>query len=294
MNIQKAAFYLNKTAIPSLKSPFHQKIYWFQYHPTAPKSTLHAHRHTFFEVHFVLEGEAHYLFEDGDSCLVQENEYILIAPSVVHTLRDRSKTKRKFSFAFAIDSANALGSALVSTFSSQSFTHGTFGSSLHQLFNEAISVSENPTPLTSHRLQGIAFGVTEELLRLQGGLPKNVVLPEEKQIDLRIPRAKRYVTDNIRRNFTLADVAAAVYLSEKQLTRIFLQTEGISLKDFIKNEKLKEAKELLSASDTPLRNVSEMLGFSNEYNFIRFFKDAEGIPPGQFRKIIKNKEHSTK
>ena len=62
---------------------------------------------------------------------------------------------------------------------------------------------------------------------------------------------------------------------------------------YAKNEKLKEAKNILSASDTPLRNVSEMLGFSNEYNFIRFFKETEGIPPGQFRKILKNKEQIT-
>ena len=102
MNIQKASFYLNKTAIPTLKAPFHQKIYWFQYHPNAPKSNLNAHRHTFFEVHFILEGEARYTFEYGDSCTVRENEYLLIAPSVVHTLHDRSQTKRKFSFAFAI------------------------------------------------------------------------------------------------------------------------------------------------------------------------------------------------
>ena len=273
-----------------MKTPFHQKIYWFQYHPNAPKSNLNAHRHTFFEVHFILEGETRYTFEYGDECTVSENEYVLIAPSVVHTLHDRSQTKRKFSFAFAIENHNELSSALITAFSSRPFTHGTFGPSLHKLFNEALAVSEVPTPLTPHRLQGIAFGVTEELLRLQGGLPKSIVLPEEKQIDLRIPRAKRYVTDNIRRNFTLADVAAAVYLSEKQLTRIFLQAEGITLKDFIKTEKLKEAKNILSASDTPLRNVSEMLGFSNEYNFIRFFKDTEGIPPGQFRKILKNKE----
>lgn len=292
MNIQKAAFYLNKIAIPPLKTPFQQKFYWFQYHPTAPKSNLNAHRHTFFEVHFILEGEARYSFEGGGSCTVRENEYLLISPRVVHTLQDRSQTKRKFSFAFSLDTSSALGSALFSAFSAAPISHGAFGAPLRKLFEEALMISEFPTPLTPHRLQGIAFGVTEELLRLQGGLPKNTVLPEEKQIDPRIPRAKRYVTDNIRRNFTLADVAAAVYLSEKQLTRIFLQAEGITLKDFIKNEKLKEVKNLLAASDAPLRNVSEELGFSNEYNFIRFFKDTEGITPGQFRKIIKNKEQN--
>ena len=63
--------------------------------------------------------------------------------------------------------------------------------------------------------------------------------------------------------------------------------------EFIRSERLKEAKKELTESNAPLKSVSEALGWSNEYNFIRFFKDTEGIPPGQFRKIIMNREQRT-
>ena len=45
---------------------------------------------------------------------------------------------------------------------------------------------------------------------------------------------------------------------------------------------------LLSSGDL-LAVIAEKLGFSCEYNFIRFFKSVEGMTPAHFRRIAQAK-----
>jgi AraC-like DNA-binding protein len=50
--------------------------------------------------------------------------------------------------------------------------------------------------------------------------------------------------------------------------------------------KLKRAKELLTGSDMPIKELARHLGFSSEYYFSTVFKLHEGVPPGTFRTIM--------
>ena len=154
--------------------------------------------------------------------------------------------------------------------------------------NYALEIAEKPTLLTSFRVKDAVFAIIDDLVQTMGGIGK-ISFATHSGVDTRVEVAKRYILDNIRRPFTIFDVASNVYLSEKQLSRIFIEQENISVSAYIKQEKLKEAKNLLSISDEPLKNISETLGWSSEYNFIRFFRNAEGVPPGVFRRIIRNK-----
>ena len=139
-------------------------------------------------------------------------------------------------------------------------------------------------------MQNCVFAVIDELVRASGEvLPREFSEPPLQLKDQRVSQAKMYITDNIRRGFTLSEVSAIVHLSEKQLSRLFLKQEGESIFSFIQSIRLAEAKKLLESSDAPLRDIAEALGWSSEYNFIRFFKTAEGMPPGAYRKSLINR-----
>lgn len=290
MNIRKAERNLNRTVLPETDAPLRMKIYWFQYHHEAPREKASLHHHTFFEVHFVRSGSVSYRFEDGTLLSLSAGEWVLIAPEIPHIVKETSSHFQKFSLGFSFEDIkeNPLTETVTALFQSASFTHGKDTPSCERLFSETLRTAEEMTPLSPYRIRNIVFALVEELVRACGGLQKSAASsfasPSE---DIRVLRAKRYITDNIRRSFTSADVAANVHLSEKQLCRVFLESEGESVADFIRREKLKEAKSLLRTSDAPLKAISEALGHSSEYNFIRFFKNAEGMPPGAFRKITR-------
>lgn len=96
-------------------------------------------------------------------------------------------------------------------------------------------------------------------------------------------RAKRYIWDHVDQSVKVCDVAAEVHLSVRQLERIFYAGEGISIAEMIDRARLNRARELLSDPALTVLEVSERLSFSNEYNFIRFFKRLEGVTPGKYR-----------
>jgi len=59
---------------------------------------------------------------------------------------------------------------------------------------------------------------------------------------------------------------------------------GKSLSDYVLQQKMERAKELLRTSDEPLSTLAERLGFSGQSHFCRVFKDRVGLTPARFRR----------
>lgn len=94
---------------------------------------------------------------------------------------------------------------------------------------------------------------------------------------------KRYVREHIQEDIYIADIAKQVYLNEQYLMRLFKKTTGISILEFITNERLWLAKELLSNTDYPINRVAGMVGYGNYSYFTKLFKRNTGLTPQGFR-----------
>ena len=117
------------------------------------------------------------------------------------------------------------------------------------------------------------------------GVATGVVQPHETE-DHRLSIAKQYIEDNIERSISLSELAAYCYLSEKQLTRIFRQGEGVSAAEYVRQRRCRKIEELLAGSDLTLCAISEQMGFSSEYYFNAFYKKYAGMTPGAYRKSV--------
>ena len=104
--------------------------------------------------------------------------------------------------------------------------------------------------------------------------------------DPRIQLVKQYVKDNIAENINTEELASYCRISEKHLERIFLQSEGKTLMTFVREQKCREIEKLLADSSLSIKQISEMMNFSNEYYFNAFFKKHSGMPPGAYRKTV--------
>jgi AraC-like DNA-binding protein len=110
--------------------------------------------------------------------------------------------------------------------------------------------------------------------------------PSTAAYDTRIIKAKKYIEDNPHIFLTCDEVARYCNLSAKQLGRLFLQYENVSLLAFIHGQKIEDAKKLIRETDELFETISEKLGFSSVNYFGKFFTKHTGITPGDFRKII--------
>ncbi len=112
-------------------------------------------------------------------------------------------------------------------------------------------------------------------------------------IDERVPFAN-WVADMIRHRIRggdmesdehlLKDVCSAMNISRWTLNRK-LQGEGGSFSAILKRVRMTEACRLLEEGEHPLQNISDMVGFSSQSAFNRFFKANTNMTPLAYRNI---------
>ena len=64
------------------------------------------------------------------------------------------------------------------------------------------------------------------------------------------------------------------------------ETTGYSVIEFFNKIKVDRAKELIIEGDKKIKEVAQVLGFTDEFYFSRIFKKIEGTSPSKF--YIKN------
>jgi AraC-like DNA-binding protein len=83
---------------------------------------------------------------------------------------------------------------------------------------------------------------------------------------------------------SLRSLAKKHFISEKSLSRSFVKTFGIKISEFILEQVMQRAKYLLENTDMTVADIADELGYSNDYNFSRTFKNMYGVYPAMFRR----------
>ncbi|QHS59989.1 helix-turn-helix domain-containing protein [Chitinophaga agri] len=83
---------------------------------------------------------------------------------------------------------------------------------------------------------------------------------------------------------SLRSLAKKHFINEKSLSRAFSKTFGVKISDFILEQVMQRAKYLLENTDMTVADIADELGYSNDYNFSRTFKNMYGAYPAMSRK----------
>ena len=94
-----------------------------------------------------------------------------------------------------------------------------------------------------------------------------------------------YISGNITRNLKVNAIARHFGYNEKYLSRYFRELSGISLKQYITNQKIEYANFLLADTNLTINEISHTLGFSDYHNFIRVYKSVTAMTPTEYRRI---------
>jgi len=98
-----------------------------------------------------------------------------------------------------------------------------------------------------------------------------------------VDAACRYLSAKLAHPPSLAQVARAVNTSEKRLAHAFRSQLGISMAEFIRQERLRCAARLLRETTLSITQVAEELGYSSSANFATAFRMHTGQTPSNFR-----------
>jgi AraC family transcriptional regulator len=98
-----------------------------------------------------------------------------------------------------------------------------------------------------------------------------------------------YIHANLDHALSLSDLAEIVQLGPRQFFRKFSSTFGTTPHQYILNERVAQAKELI-AKGRMFVDIAGKLGFANQSHFSGAFRKVTGMPPGQFRRSLSNLE----
>ena len=96
---------------------------------------------------------------------------------------------------------------------------------------------------------------------------------------------KEYIAENLPDSkLHLENIADEVHVTYSHLSRIFKQSEGINVSEYITKMRIERAMRLLRATSDPISLVSDQVGYSSPYYFSACFKRIVGQTPSEYRK----------
>ncbi|WET08503.1 MULTISPECIES: helix-turn-helix domain-containing protein [unclassified Pseudomonas] len=95
--------------------------------------------------------------------------------------------------------------------------------------------------------------------------------------------AKQLILANLGESLTIADLAQACALSRSHFSRAFKCTTGLSPQEWIRQQRIQRAKELITGSSLSLTQISLECGFCDQAHFCHMFTRSEGVNPMTWR-----------
>lgn len=92
-----------------------------------------------------------------------------------------------------------------------------------------------------------------------------------------------YIHQNLTQKIQVNELCRKAYLSRNNFFKWFKEQFGITPLDYVNNERIKLAKQLLAENRHSIAQVSAHCGFSDVNYFVRLFKKIEGITPGAYK-----------
>ena len=98
-----------------------------------------------------------------------------------------------------------------------------------------------------------------------------------------VRRIKRIVEQHLSGDLSAEAVASRVYLAASHLRRVFKNTEGITLQDYVLRMRIAMAKQLLLQPENKVTEIALAVGYESVSYFCVVFKQCTGLTPTEYR-----------
>ena len=99
-----------------------------------------------------------------------------------------------------------------------------------------------------------------------------------------LSEAIRYIQGQYPNIRSLDEVSAFCNISRSHLGRLFRTNLHMSAQDYLIETRLNQARKMLTTTTIPVSEIAWRVGYQNELNLFRAFKNKYGMPPNTYRK----------
>ncbi len=101
----------------------------------------------------------------------------------------------------------------------------------------------------------------------------------------KLNRVKEFINANLEEDLSLADIAAVADLSQFHFARTFRKSTGQTPQQFVTEQRIERAKQLLATDDLPIVEVGLQTGFKNQSHFTTLFRKYTKFTPKTWREL---------
>ncbi|MEN3772999.1 AraC family transcriptional regulator [Priestia megaterium] len=247
------------------------------------------HKHSFFEVCYVLEGEGTYI-DQGCTYQIKENTMFLSRPDVLHQIKSDTglfllyvgfeliESESSEKWVTIIDEAKQCSDVVIDV--KDDTAAPLMWKSL------LLQAAKSESALFEEILSNLAHSLILSLLQIfvvSSNYHSQKTVPKKSSLVLTL--AKLYIKDNLSNSIKLTDTATYLHLSSRHLSRLFKAELGISYSEYVQNERIQRAATLLKTTDLSIKDIAQETGFPDVHYFTRVFTASMHSSPGRFRAL---------
>jgi len=155
---------------------------------------------------------------------------------------------------------------------------------LANLVRALIPALERPAEASRLFVDQLATAIGTHLVQRYGGRTQAFPPLSRKLSRSHEVLAKNLLLERLDGQVSILDISRACNLSRGYFIRAFRETTGVTPYQWLVNERIVRARELLKGSDIPLSEVAIACGFSDQSHFTRVFTSVVGTTPGHWRR----------
>jgi AraC family transcriptional regulator len=101
----------------------------------------------------------------------------------------------------------------------------------------------------------------------------------------KLRRVTEFINANLEEDLSLAEIATVADLSQYHFARAFRKTTGVTPQQYVMQQRIERAKQLLAKADLPLVEISLRSGFKNQSHFTTLFRKFTKLTPKTWREL---------
>ena len=149
------------------------------------------------------------------------------------------------------------------------------------LKEELMAIVDNPFRSSINQI-GHLYLFFDALIR--SSVNRKTMVQSGKMRDTYIKEAISFIEMNYGRAISVEDIADFCNINRSYLNRLFKESTGKTLQNFLMYYRMNRAAELLKVSELTVNEIGKRCGYQNQLHFSRAFKTIFGLSPMQWKK----------
>ncbi|MCU1237586.1 MAG: Transcriptional regulator, AraC family [Candidatus Solibacter sp.] len=135
-------------------------------------------------------------------------------------------------------------------------------------------------------LDGLALAAASRLIARHSGVSKPAAELHQGLSGRKLKLVLSFIDETLAENISIEHVASVAGVSASHLTKLFRQSTGLPVHQYVIQRRVERARALIASSELTMAEIAQAVGFTHESHMARHMRRALGAPPKAIRRSI--------